>query len=117
MAALDVIRRRSPEVAVLDVRMPGLGGFEVAERVLDQRLNTRVMFLTMHAEPAMFERAMAIGVKGYLLKDAALSEIVQAVRTVAAGRVYLSPAVSEYLVERSFPSRRATPVCPSAPSA
>jgi DNA-binding NarL/FixJ family response regulator len=113
VAALDVIRRRSPEVAVLDVRMPGLGGLEVAERVLDQRLNTRVMFLTMHAEPVMFERAMAIGVKGYLLKDAALSEIVQAVRTVAAGRVYLSPAVSEYLVERSFPSRRASPAGPS----
>jgi DNA-binding NarL/FixJ family response regulator len=113
VAALDVIRRRSPEVAVLDVRMPGLGGLEVAERVLDQRLNTRVMFLTMHAEPVMFERAMAIGVKGYLLKDAALSEIVQAVRTVAAGRVYLSAAMSEYLVERSFPSRRAFPAGPS----
>ena len=50
---------------------------------------------------------MAIGVKGYVLKDAALSEIVQAVRTIAIGRTYVSPALSEYLVERSFPSRRA----------
>lgn len=114
MAALDVIRRMSPEVAVLDVRMPGLGGFEVAQRVLDEHLNTRVMFLTMHTEPVMFERAMVMGVKGYLLKDAALSEIVQAVRTVAAGRMYLSAALSEYLVERSFPSRRASPAGPSA---
>jgi DNA-binding NarL/FixJ family response regulator len=63
----------------------------------------------MHAEPVMFERAMKIGVKGYVLKDAALSEIVQAVRAVAMGRTYLSPAMSEYLLERSFPSRRSAP--------
>ncbi len=105
--ALDVIRRLSPDVAVLDVRMPALGGFDVAKQVGEEGLRTRLMFLTMHAEPAMFERAMAIGVKGYVLKDAALSEIVQAVRTIAIGRTYVSPALSEYLVERSFPSRRA----------
>jgi DNA-binding NarL/FixJ family response regulator len=106
-AALDAIRRLSPDVAVLDVRKPGLGGFEVAKQVAEERSRTRLMFLTMHAEPVLFERAMAIGVKGYVLKDAALSEIVQAVRTVAIGRSYLSPALSEYLVERSFPTRRA----------
>ena len=106
-AALDVIRRLSPDVAVLDVRMPGLGGFDVAKQAADEGLRTRLMFLTMHAEPVVFERAMAIGVKGYVLKDAALSEIVQAVRTVAMGRTYLSPSLSEYLVEKSFPSRRA----------
>ena len=106
--ALDVIRRSSPDVAVLDVRMPGLGGFDVAKQVDEEGLRTRLMFLTMHAEPVMFERAMAMGVKGYVLKDAALSEIVQAVRTIATGRKYLSPALSDYL-ERSFPSRRAAP--------
>ena len=106
-AALEAIRRLAPDGAVLDVRMPGLGGFDVAAQVARDGLRTRLMFLTMHAEPVMFERAMAIGVKGYVLKDAALSEIVQAVRTIAGGRTYLSPALSEYLVERSFPSRRA----------
>jgi DNA-binding NarL/FixJ family response regulator len=107
--ALDVIRRLSPDVAVLDVRMPGLGGFDVATRADEEGLRTRLMFLTMHAEPVMFERAMAMGVRGYVLKDAALSEIVQAVRTVAIGRKYLSPTLSEYLLERSFPSRGAAP--------
>jgi DNA-binding NarL/FixJ family response regulator len=108
-AALEAIRRLTPEVAVLDVRMPGLSGFDVADQVVQAQLRTRLMFLTMHAEPVMFERAMAMGVRGYVLKDAALSEIVQAVRTIAAGRRYLSPALSEYLVERSFPSRRPVP--------
>jgi DNA-binding NarL/FixJ family response regulator len=105
-AALDAIRRLSPDVAVLDARMPGLSGLEVATKVAAEGLRTRLMVLTMHDEPVMFERAMAIGVKGYVLKDAALLEIVQAVRTIAMGRTYLSPALSEYLVERSFPSRR-----------
>ena len=105
-AALDAIKRSSPEVAVLDVGMPGLDGFEVASRVLDARLPTRLMFLTMHAEPAVFERAMAIGVKGYVLKDEAIREIVQAIRTVAMGRLYLSPALSEYAVTRAFRERR-----------
>ena len=73
-AALDIIRRLSPDVAVLDVRMPGLGGFEVAKQAAEEGLRTRLMFLTMHAEPVLFERAMAIGVKGYVLKDAALWE-------------------------------------------
>jgi DNA-binding NarL/FixJ family response regulator len=108
-AALDAIRRLSPDVAVLDVRMPGLGGFEVATRALADGLPTSLMILTMHAEPVMFERAMAIGVKGYVLKDAALSEIVPAVRTIAMGRTYVSPSLSEHLVERSFPPRRAAP--------
>ena len=110
--ALDVIRRSSPDVAVLDVRMPGLGGFDVAKQAGEEGLRTRLMFLTMHAEPVMFERAMAMGVKGYVLKDAALSEIVQAVRTIAIGRKYLSPALSDYLAGTvvSLPPRRASRV-------
>jgi DNA-binding NarL/FixJ family response regulator len=105
-AALEAIRTNAPDVAVLDVRMPGLSGFEVAEQVANEAIAARLMFLTVHAEPAIFERAMALGVKGYVLKDAALIEIVQAVRTVAMGRVYLSPELSEYMVGRTFPERR-----------
>jgi two-component system response regulator DegU len=61
-----------------------------------------MMFLIMHPEPFMLERAMAMGVAGYVLKDAALAEIVEAVRTVAMCRTYLSPAFSDYLVGCAF---------------
>lgn len=105
-SALRVIRESHPDVALLDVRMPGLDGLQVMQRVADDRLPTRVMFLTMHNEPAVLERAMALGVKGYVLKDAALLEIVQAVRAVAMGRTYVSSALSEYVLGRAFPGRR-----------
>jgi DNA-binding NarL/FixJ family response regulator len=105
-AALDAIRGLSPDVAVLDVRMPRLGGLDVAQRVSDDRLKTRLMMLTMHAEPVLFDRAMKLGLLGYVLKDAALSEIVQAVRTVATGGTFVSPALSDHLLDRAFPSRR-----------
>ena len=113
-SALRVIRESHPDVALLDVRMPGLDGLQVMQRVADDHLPTRVMFLTMHTEPAVLERAMALGVKGYVLKDAALLEIVQAVRTVAMGRTYVSSALSEYVLGRAFPVRRRAAV-PSSP--
>lgn len=107
VAALECIRECTPDVAVLDLQMPGLDGLDVAQRLLESRAPTRVMFLTMHKELAVFERAMSLGVSGYVLKDAALLEIVQAIRIVASGRTYVSAALSDYVLERAFPSRRA----------
>ena len=105
VSALEAIRRQEPDVALLDVQMPGLTGFQVAEEVAKARLATRLVFLTMHAEPSMFDRGMAVGASGYVLKDAALSEVVQAVRSVVAGRTFVSPALSDHLVRRAFPAR------------
>ena len=103
--ALSFIRKWTPDVAVIDVQMPGLSGFEVAEQAAREGLPTRLVFLTMHGEPAMLERAVSAGASGYVLKDDALSEVVQGVRAVAAGRTFVSPALSDYLVSRAFPRR------------
>lgn len=105
--ALALLREHRPDVAVLDVRMPRSSGLDVAERARDEGLPTRILFLTMHDQAAMFERAMAIGAAGYVLKDAALSEIVHAVRLVGTGGTFVSPALSAYLVARAFPARPA----------
>lgn len=104
-AALDAIRRSTAEVAVLDVQMPGLTGFQVAQYLGKDQAPTNLVFLTMHSDPAMLERAFEVGAKGYVLKDSALTEIVQAVRAVAAGRPFVSPALSDFLVSRAFPGR------------
>ncbi|HKA37214.1 MAG TPA: response regulator transcription factor, partial [Thermoanaerobaculia bacterium] len=85
--ALEEIRRHLPDVVVLDVQMPVLGGFGVAQQLAGKE-RAGVVFLTMHSEAAMLDRAFEAGAKGYVLKDAALSEIVQAIRSVAAGRTF-----------------------------
>jgi len=94
VSALEEIRRLAPDVAVLDVRMPGLDGIEVARHLAADRLGPRAVIVTMHAERVVFERANAAGVSGYVLKDTALSEVVEAVRTAVRGESYVTPALS-----------------------
>jgi DNA-binding NarL/FixJ family response regulator len=91
-AALDAIRRLTPAVAVLDVRMPELDGIEVARQLADDQLRARTVIVTMHSERVVFERAIAAGANGYLPKDTALLDVVEAVRTVARGEMYVRPA-------------------------
>lgn len=99
--ALRLIAELLPRVAVLDVRMPGLDGIEVAGRVREMRLQTEVVILTMYDDEATLNEALDRGVRGYVLKDSAATEIIGSVRAVLAGRNYISPAVSTYLVRRA----------------
>ena len=87
VAALDAIREHTPAVALLDVRMPGLDGIEVARRLAGQPTPspTRTVIVTSHRDQEVFGRALAAGVRGYLPKDDALSEVVAVVRAVARG--------------------------------
>ena len=99
-AALELIERHRPSVAVLDVDMPQMDGFAVARAVQQKKLSVEIVFLTMHSEAELFEAAMDLGVKGYVLKDSASTDIVQSIKTVAAGRPYLSQALSALLLRR-----------------
>jgi DNA-binding NarL/FixJ family response regulator len=100
--ALQLIRDLQPDVAVLDIAMPKLSGLQVA-RQLQQRGTplAHIVFLTMHNERDMFDKAMDAGAKGYVLKESAVTDIVESIRTVATGRHYLSPGISHYLVQRA----------------
>ena len=93
-AALEEIRRVGPDVAVLDVRMPGLDGIEVALRLVEERLPARAVIVTLHWDRLLFERAIGAGVSGYVAKETALSDVVEAIRTVACGQTYVAPALS-----------------------
>jgi DNA-binding NarL/FixJ family response regulator len=87
-------QEQRPDVAVLDIAMPGLNGIEAAA-VLKQRCPaTRVVILSMHADSEHVHRALAAGATGYVLKGGATGEIVTAVRAVHGGRQYLSPALA-----------------------
>jgi DNA-binding NarL/FixJ family response regulator len=95
--AWKLILRHKPDVAVVDIKMPRMSGIEIAQQVRAQGLSTRVVLLTMHDEPALALEAEQAGVHGYVLKDNTFEELSKAIKTVASGRRYMSPSVSENL--------------------
>lgn len=98
--ALQMILEHQPTVAVLDIDMPVMDGFAVVRELQKRNLPIETIFLTMHSEEELFQAAMDLGVKGYVLKDGAVSDIVAAIKAVAEGRPFLSPAMSALLLKR-----------------
>jgi len=82
-----------PDVVVMDVSMPDLNGIEAARLLREKCPQTRIVMLSMHASSEHVHRALEAGAAGYVLKESAAAEVIAAVRTVLAGRVYLSPAL------------------------
>ena len=99
-AALAEIPRAKPQVAILDVNLPRRTGLEVARALRAARPPVACLMLTMHAEESTFNAAMDAGAHGYLLKDDAMDMVLLGLKTVAAGGVYLSPSISNWLVRR-----------------
>ncbi len=96
--ALDLIVRHRPDIALLDITMPGLNGLEVAARVREGSPRTRVIVLSMHAGETYVAQALRAGVAGYLLKDSAASDLQAALEAVSRGGTFLSPAISQQVV-------------------
>src|SRR5687767_3634109 len=98
--ALNLLQDHKPDVAVLDLDMPGKDGFAVARAIQSQQLPVAVIILTMHDSESLFNAALDLGVKGFVLKDSALPEIIDCIKAVAAGRNYISAQLSNYLLNR-----------------
>jgi DNA-binding NarL/FixJ family response regulator len=100
-SALELIRTQKPDVAVLDISMPQIDGFAVAREIAKENPQIKIVFLTMHEEASLFDEAMNLGVKGYVLKESSMSEIVNCIEAVAEGKHYTSPALTGHLINRS----------------
>jgi len=98
--ALNLIRELHPDLAVLDISMPTLGGLEVARRVRQEALPTQLVMLTMYKDASYFDAALDLGIRGYMLKDSAAVELLLCLKAVASGQYYFGPAISHLLVER-----------------
>lgn len=94
-AAVDLTERLRPDVLVLDMMMPGLNGSDVVWQLRRRHIPTRIVILSMHADPAYVTAVRRQGALGYVLKDAGGAELTRAVREVAGGGSYLSPPLSE----------------------
>jgi DNA-binding NarL/FixJ family response regulator len=100
-SALSLIRQQQPDVVVLDINMPGLSGFDVVSSMRDEHLSGEVVLLTMHNEEAMFTKAVNLGVRGYVLKDSATSDIVNCLQAVRKGQNYTSAELTKYLFKKA----------------
>jgi len=99
LAAAEQAIATKPDVAVLDVAMPRLSGIDAAERITGQLPATAVVILSMHSDESYVLRALKAGAKGYLLKDSAEGDLVEAIKAVHEGKSFFSPEVSRMLVE------------------
>lgn len=99
--ALRLIKELRPAVAVLDIEMPRRGGIEVAHEVQRLNLPVQIIFITAYKDPETFDEAMNAGVKGYVLKESAVTDILAGIKAVAAGNRYISPSLSGLLFDRS----------------
>jgi len=102
-AALEQIKATQPRVAILDIDMPLMSGFDVARALARLPLSVEIIFLTVHCEEEFFNEALELGARGYVLKDSSVTDIVACVRAVAAGQNYVSPALTSYLFRQRQP--------------
>jgi DNA-binding NarL/FixJ family response regulator len=97
--ALEFAKHNHADVYILDIAMPVLNGMETARRLLKKARKRRVILLSMHDNRTFVEQALETGVSGYVLKESASDEVINAIREVNEGRYYLTPKISKYLVQ------------------
>ncbi len=97
--ALSVIKELEPDVAIMDISMPGKSGLDVLKDLKAVKKKSRVLILSMHPEDRFAIRALKAGAAGYLTKESAPDELVKAIRTVLNGRKYVSKSLAEKLVD------------------
>jgi len=97
--ALPLIAQHQPDVVMMDIDLPGQNGLETTKQIKQQYSGVRVIILSMHDAQAYVRQALRVGAAGYLLKDAPLAELELAIRAVARGDIYLTPAVSRHVIQ------------------
>jgi DNA-binding NarL/FixJ family response regulator len=92
---LDLLEQMQPDLVILDISMPNLGGLETARIIKEKYGNIKVLFLTMHKNPVYVEQARLIGAEGYLLKEEVDQELLPAINLIRGGETYISACLSQ----------------------
>jgi DNA-binding NarL/FixJ family response regulator len=106
--ALALIESERPQIALIDVRMPRLSGIEVASQAATTAPETAIVFYTAYGDRALLSEALDVGVRGFVLKEAPLADLVRAVERVAAGEAYVDPVLAGVLVSGQLSERSPT---------
>ena len=99
--AMRLIEAELPDLAILDINMPQLSGFDVVNAIQRRKLSVDVVMLTMHRDEPVFSKALALGVKGYVLKDGAVGDIIRCLHAVRDGKSYVSPELTDFLFKKA----------------
>ena len=110
---IKAVHTDAPDLVLMDIAMLGLNGLDATARIVKESPTTRVILLSMHANEEYLQQALQVGALGYLLKGAELAELELAIRTVARGERYLTPAVAKYAIE-AYREKTEGPVGPLA---
>jgi DNA-binding NarL/FixJ family response regulator len=92
--AVELSRKLSPDIVIMDISMPGLNGVDATRQILSQPSKTRVIILSVHSHQTFIERVFQAGASGYLLKDCSLEDVVAAIKAVHSGETYLHPKIA-----------------------
>ncbi|OPY72105.1 MAG: Oxygen regulatory protein NreC [Syntrophorhabdus sp. PtaU1.Bin050] len=103
-SALRAIERLSPDLVIVDVSLKGRSGIELIKEIKLLGLGMPIVVLSMHRESLYAERALRAGAKGYIMKQEASEKVIEAIRKVVAGKIYLSEKMSDILLDRAFSS-------------
>jgi DNA-binding NarL/FixJ family response regulator len=94
---LELLEEVSPDLVILDISMPNLGGLEAAQRLKHSHPQVKILFLSMHRKQAFVQQARSLGAAGHLLKDEMDQSLLSAIRQIRAGKTYISPVLARSL--------------------
>ena len=96
---IELVRKTTPDVIIMDIAMPGMNGIEATRQIIKELPGIKIIALSMHSSKKMIHEMFKAGAKGYLLKDCEYDELINAIRVVITDKIYLSPAITEVVVE------------------
>ena len=97
--ALQLVSEINPAITILDIEMPFLDGVEVAKKILEAKINTKIIFLTLHKERSLFNEINQLNIDGYVLKEFSILEISKCIKTVLNGKKYFSKEIEQFIEE------------------
>lgn len=107
--AVQMANEICPDIVIMDISLPLLNGLDASQQIIKQNKRIKILILSMHENRVFIEKALNSGVKGYILKDSAADEIVQAIREVHSGRFFLSSKISSFVIQDYISQKKRTP--------